>query len=108
MSRRNHINQLKRYIEKKQKRLAELEEQEKVYLESCTTTCPTCDGKGMERRMDGAGSMSDEECLTCMGIGAIGPVKCQRCGETIGTEMIGVRRNSMHPCPFCGGYVSFY
>lgn len=81
----------KRALEAKKRALAELPE-----------TCPSCKGSGKERYTDAAGDSDWRECMTCRGLGKVGPIKCTGCGRTIDVDMVHVRRQP-HPCyPWCG------
>ncbi len=71
------------------------------YLLSLTDVCPSCDGRGQERYTDAAGSGDWRECLTCRGLGKIGPIECE-CGKIIGVDMVRVRRETFPRCPWCG------
>ena len=89
---------LKKYKEDKARaemKIAKIEEMKNMLL-NLPVVCPSCDGKGEKSYKDGT-----QKCSVCRGIGKIGPIEC-KCGNTIDTDMIGVRKSLVPSCPWCG------
>jgi RecJ-like exonuclease len=63
-------------------------------FESASIACPDCDSTG-ER----SGGL---ECRNCRGLGKVGPLYCEGCGNTIPTTMHHIRIRSSIICPYCG------
>ncbi len=87
-------------IETLKNRIKRLDDKKEMLL-SLPTVCTSCNGSGMERYTDAAGSGDWRQCLTCRGLGKIGPIECQ-CGKVIETDMVMVRRTNFPECPWCG------
>lgn len=98
------IKQLKERIGILQNDLDLLETRRKRLLE-LPDLCPTCNGSGLERFTSAAGDSDLRECMTCKGLGKVGPIVCKSCKRTIGTDMIAVRRDLSPQCPWCGVYL---
>lgn len=97
------IADVERQIDELKTRLEDLRRKRALLL-SLPEICPSCGGTGQERYTDAAGSGDWYECLTCNGLGKIGPMICRSCGRVIGTDMIYWRREFRFPsCPWCGG-----
>lgn len=94
------IQHISEKIELLQDRKRYLEEQKRM-LENLPDICPTCKGTGKERYTDAAGDVDERDCLTCRGLGRIGPIKCP-CGHTIDVDMVHARRQPFPSCPWCG------
>lgn len=86
--------------------IAELEAKKAALLD-LPETCPSCKGSGRETYTDAAGSRDWRDCLTCKGLGKIGPMQCRSCGKIIGTDMIHFRRCGDNRCPWCGSLLSY-
>jgi rubrerythrin len=80
------------------KRILEVQKQS---LAELPDKCPSCGGSGTERYTDAAGDVDERDCLTCRGLGRIGPIKCP-CGHTIDVDMVHARRQPLPSCPWCG------
>ena len=78
------IERLKKEIDEQTKEITELEMRRQKLL-SLPETCPSCKGTGEERYTDAAGDSDIRECLTCKGLGKIGPLECRRCGRISGS-----------------------
>ncbi len=75
--------------------------QKKEMLLSLSVICPSCNGTGKESYTDAAGSNDIRNCLTCRGLGKVGPIECE-CGKVIDVGMISIRRMVLPICPWCG------
>ncbi len=102
----NEIRRHQKKVEELQNVIAELEAK-KVALLNLPETCPTCIGTGEESYIDAAGASACRDCLTCKGLGKIGPVQCRSCGKIVGTDMIYYRRYGDNRCPWCGSLLGY-
>jgi len=99
------IADVEQQIDDLKARLEDLRRKRALLL-SLPEICPSCGGTGQERYIDAAGSGDWRECLTCKGLGKIGPLKCRRCGRVFGTDMVYLRRY-VGACPWCGGGLDY-
>ncbi len=98
---RQRIDNLLNEIEENQKKVLSLQKEEEVYMLGLKEICPSCNGTKTERYCDAAGDMDDRDCLTCHGLGVVGPINCG-CGNVIPIDMVYIRRQTFPDCPWCG------
>ena len=56
-------------------------------------------GQGRKDILDAARDVDDRDCMTCRGLGRIGPIKCP-CGHTIDVDRVHARRQPLPSCPW--------
>jgi RecJ-like exonuclease len=90
---KNEIQNLEEMRERYSKRIGYLDRLI-AQFETANIPCPDCNPTG-----EGVG---DPECRNCRGLGKVGPLYCEGCGNTISATMRQIRRRSSIICPYCG------
>jgi DnaJ-class molecular chaperone len=101
------LSAIQEEIDELEEKISELKNK-KTKILTLPYICPTCKGTGIERRADASGSMDNEECRTCKGLGKIDNIHCSQCSGIITTDMIGIRRSNWAFCPWCGASIMRY